>query len=167
MVLPSVDIFIGLIFLVGIGYGFMIKRDKTIATLCSIYMGLVIASSFSQTVFDFFNGNKTIGNSLWIRSNASVSTIAIIIFLLSVILISNAINSSHSKSNEVSPIEIVVYSALSVALIISSVLGFLPDAVRNHYIEISKTAMIINNLKTVIIVIPPIALIFMNLKKDK
>ena len=163
--LPSVDVFIGLIFIVGMGYGFLIKREKAITTLCSIYIGLVIASSFSQTIFDFFNGNKTIGHSVWIKSNASVSTIAIVIFLLSILLISGAINSSNSRSGDISPIEVLIYSALSVALILSSIMGFLPEASRNRYIEVSKMAKYLYDLKTLIIVLPPLALILLNWRK--
>lgn len=165
MQLPSVDIFIGLIFLVGIGYGFLLKRDKAITTLCSVYIGLVIASSFSQTIFEFFNGNKTIGNSVWIRSNASVTTIAIVVFLLSIVLISGAINSSNSRSGEISPVEVIIYSALTVALMLSSILGFLPEGTRNHYLEISRAAQYLYNLKTLIIILPPLALILLNWRK--
>jgi len=165
MQLPSVDVFIALIFLVGIGYGFLLKREKAITTLCSVYIGLVIASSFSQTIFDFFNGDKTIGGSVWIKSNASLSTISIIVFLLSILLISGAINSSNSKSGDISPIEVFFYSALTVALILSSVLGFLPEEVRNHYTEISRGAGYLYNFRTLIIVLPPLTLILLNWKK--
>ena len=91
--LPSVDIFIGLAFVLGIAYGFILKRDKTITTLCSVYIGLVISSSFSDYVYHFFNGNTTIANQIWIRSNASLSTISIVIFLLCIVFISGSINS--------------------------------------------------------------------------
>lgn len=165
MQLPSVDVFIALIFLVGIGYGFLLKKEKAITTLCSVYIGLVIASGFSQTIFDFFNGNKTIGGSVWIRSNASISTISIIVFLLSIFLISGAINSSNSRSSEISPVEVFIYSSLSVALILSSILGFLPEETRNGYIGISKTAGLLFQFKTLIVVLPPLSLILLNWKK--
>jgi len=163
--LPSVDIFIGLFFLVGIAYGFLLQREKTITTLVSVYMGIVIATSFSQSVFEFFNGNKVIAGQIWIRSNASTSTIAIILFLLSTFLVSGAINSKSKRSDDLSLFEVIVYSGLMVALILSSILGFLPTVSRAHYIEISQAAKYLWNFRTLFVLLPPILLILLNWKK--
>lgn len=165
MQLPSADIFIGLIFLVGIGYGFILRRDKAITTLCSVYVGLVIASSFSETLYAFFNGNATIANQLWIRSNASVSTIAIALLLISIFFISGAINSSSNRSGDISPFEVIIYSGLTMALIISSVLNFLPPDSRNHYIEISRASKILLHYRTLIVIAAPLMLVFLNLRR--
>ena len=165
MPLPSVDIFIGLLFIVGIGYGFILRRDKTITTLCSVYVGLVIASSFSETVFKFFNGNATIANQIWIRSNASVPTISIVLFLLCIFLISGSIHSSGSRSGDISPIEVFIYSSLTIALIIASVLNFLPEATRNSYLDSSRFASTIFNLRPLIIIAAPIILVVLNFRK--
>lgn len=165
MQLPSIDVFIGLIFLFGIGYGFILQRDRTITYLCSVYIGIVIASNFSQNVFDFFNGNKVIANQLWIRSNLSLSTISIAILLISVFFVSGAINSQNKKAAEISATEVLVYSALTVALVISSVLGFLPEAQRNGYLDSSKIASIIYSYRNLLIVVPPIMLIILNWRR--
>jgi len=168
MQLPSVDVFIGLFFLVGIAYGFILQREKTITTLISVYIGLVVASSFSGTVFDFFNGNKVIANQIWIRGNASNSSIAIIIFLLTIILVSGAINSKTKKSDgQLSLVEVLVYSFLMMALILSSVLSFMPEATRSHYIEISIAAKYLWSLRTLFVVTPPIMLIVLNWRKKE
>lgn len=164
MPLPTWDVFIGLAFFVGIGYGFILRRDKTITTLCSVYIGLVIATYFSGAVFEFFNGNKIIANQLWIRSSLSLSTISIILFLLAIIFVSGAINSSNSRSGDISLFEVLVYSALMIALIISSILGFLPEESRNHYLEASRLARILYNMRTLLIITPPISLIALNLR---
>ena len=165
--LPSVDIFIGLFFLVGIAYGFLLQREKTITTLVSVYMGIVIATSFSQAVFEFFNGNKVIAGQIWIRSNASTSTIAIVLFLLSTFLVSGAINSKSKRSDDLSLFEVIIYSFLMVALILSSILGFLPEASRNHYLAISQAAHYLWNFRTFFVMLPPILLIILNWKKKE
>jgi hypothetical protein len=167
MQLPSVDVFIGLFFLVGIAYGFLLQREKTITTLCSIYMGLVIANSFSKTLYDFFNGNSTIANQVWIRGNASISTISIVLFLLSIILISASINSRNKKSDEISLLEVIVYSFLMVALILSSILGFLPELTRIHYREVSQAAEILWDYRTLFVLAPPVMLVVLNWKKKE
>jgi len=167
MQLPSVDVFIGLFFLVGIAYSFILQRQRTITTLCSIYMGIVIASSFSKTIFDFFNGNTVIANQIWIKGNASTSTISIVLFFASILFVSGAINSQSKKSDEISVIEVIVYSALMIALMLSTVLGFLPEATRNHYIEVSVVSKYIYSLRTLIVVAPPLMLVLLSWKKKK
>jgi hypothetical protein len=163
--LPSVDIFIGLAYILGITYGFVLKRDKTITTLCSVYVGLVIASSFSETVYKFFNGNATIANQIWIRSNASLSTISIVLLLLSIVFVSGAINSTTNRSSDISAIEVVIYSAFTISLIISSVLYFLPLETRNHFVEISKAAKYLYNYRTLIVIGAPLMIILLGLRK--
>lgn len=168
MQLPSWDVFIGLAFLFGIAYGFILQREKIIATLCSIYVGIVIASTFSNTVFDFFNGNKVIANQIWIRSNASVSTIAIALFVISIIAVAGALNSrSSEKSGDISAIEIFVYSVLMMGLFIATIIGFLPAATTKHALEISKAVKYIIMLKTFLIVAPPVVLVLFGWKKKK
>ena len=166
MQLPSWDVFIGLAFLFGIAYGFILQREKIIATLCSVYVGMVIASTFSQTIFDFFNGNKVIANQIWIKSNASVSTIAIVLFFITIIAVAGALNSrSGGKNGEISMIEIFMYSSMMIALVIASVLGFMPEAVQAHAIQVSKAAAIIFQIKTFLIVSPPIILVIFGWRK--
>ncbi len=169
MQLPSVDIFIGLAFLLGIAYGFILKREKTITALCSVYVGLVIASTFSDQVFKFFNGNAIVANSIWIRSNASLSTISIVLFLLSIFFISGAISShtNSSKNNEVSPMEVIIYMAFTMALIISSILIFLPEATTNNYIATSTTAKILLNYRTFWVIGAPVMIVLLNIRSGK
>lgn len=165
MQLPSVDIFIGLAFVLGIAYGFILKRDKTITTLCSVYIGLVIASSFSESLFNFFNGNSTVANQVWIRSNASLSTISIALFLLCILFISGAINSTSSRGSDISPLEVIIFSAFTMALIISSILGFLPESTRTHYFEVSKAARTLFQYKVWIVLGAPLTIIVLNFRR--
>jgi hypothetical protein len=165
MPIPTWDVFIGLAFLVGVAYSFLLRREKAITTLCSVYIGMVIASSFSETVYKFFNGNATIANSVWIKSNASVSTIAIVLFLLSIFLISGAIISSASKAGDVSPVEVIVYGILTVALIVSSILGFLAPETRTHIMDASRVAKILYNERTLIVVAAPLILVLLNMRR--
>lgn len=165
MHLPSVDIFIGLAFLVGIAYGFVLKRDKVITLLCSVYIGIVVSSSFAETVFRFFNGNATIANQIWIKSNASLSTISIAIFLISVFFISGAINSSTNRSSDVSPLECVFFGAFFMALTISTVLFYLPAETTKHYMEVSWAARFLLNYRTLLIIAAPLTIIILNFRR--
>ncbi len=159
MHLPSVDVFIGLFFLFGVAYGLLFQREKIITTLCSVYVGIVVAENFSGTVFQFFNGNKVVANQLWIKSNASVSTVSIVLFLTTILLISSAISVRRRSDVNNSSLDNVLYSVLAVALVLSSVLTFLPDASRSHFMDVSAIARYLYNFKTLLVVLPPIVLV--------
>ncbi|MEI6498840.1 MAG: hypothetical protein WCO23_02670 [bacterium] len=163
--LPSWDIFIGLSLLVGIGYGFILRRDKAITFLCSVYIGMVIAATFSKDLYNFFQGDAVIANQIWIRSNTPLSTISIVLFLAAIVLVSGAISFSNSHKSEISPIEVIVYSALSIALIITSVIGFLPPETQKHCLEVSNIARIMIEFKSALVIAGPAALIILNFRR--
>jgi len=165
MPLPTWDIFIGFAFVAGIAYGFILRREKTIITLCATYIGIVVATYFSKNVFDFFNGNKLFAGQVWIHSNASLSTVTIALFLLTIAGVSGAVISSSNKAGDVSPLEVIIYSALNMALIITIVLGFLPDEARMKYVETSKLASLVFHLRIWWVVLPPLALIILNFRR--
>lgn len=163
--IPSWDVFIGLTFVLGVAYGFILKREKTITVLCSTYIAMVMASGFTEYVFQFFQGNKVIGNQVWIKSNVSQSTIAIALFLIVIFFVSGAIISASSSSGDLSPVEVIIYTALTMALIISTIIGFLPEVSRNNIIASSKVASIIYNFRTLWIIAPPISLVILNFRR--
>lgn len=165
MHLPTWDVFIGLAFILGIAYGFILRREKTITTLCSTYIGIVIATNFSQYLFEVFNGNKFIANQIWIRSNASLSTVSIATLLVSSFLIAGAINSTNSKAGDISPFEVLVYSALNIALLTATIIGFLPATNQAAILASSHTANIIYSFRTAWVILPPLALIFLNFRR--
>lgn len=141
---PSWDLFIGLFFIVMIGYGFVLQRDKVIVTLLSIYVGLVIASGFTGSIQGFFAGEQTIANSLFIRSDASPFAIQTAIFGLVIVLISAKSGlTGKSTRGVLSPIELITYSALNAALILSIIFGFMDETSRTSIIESSKLGALV------------------------
>jgi len=165
MPLPTWDVFIGLAFVLGIAYGFILRREKTITALCSTYIGIVIATNFSEYLYEVFNGNKFIADQIWIRSNASLATVSIITLLVSSFLIAGAINSTQSKPGDISPFEVFIYSALNIALLTAMVIGFLPEASREGILATSKMASTVYNLRTAWVILPPLALVILNFRR--
>lgn len=163
--IPSWDVFIGLTLVLGIAYGFILKREKTITILCSTYIAMVMAGSFADYIFQFFQGNKVIANQVWVQGNLSESTVAIGLFLIVLVFVSGAINSSSSTSGDLSPIEVIIYMAFTMALVISTILGFLPEANRTGILATSKVANIVYNFRTLWIIAPPISLVILNFRR--
>lgn len=163
--LPSWDILIALTFILGVAYGFILKREKVITILSSIYIAIVMTTSFTEYIFQFFQGNKVIANSVFIKGNMSTGTVAIVLFLLVIFFVSGAINTASSRSGDTSAIEVIVYMALSMALIISSILGFLPEATRTAMMSTSRVASIVYGMRTLWIIAPPISLVILNFRR--
>ena len=163
--IPSWDVFIALTFVLGVAYGFILKREKVITILSSVYIAIVMATSFTEYVFQFFQGNKVIANQVWVKGNVSSGTVAIALFLLVIFFVSGAINASSTKSGDTSAFEVIIYMALSMALIISTILGFLPEATRATIMGTSRVASIIYGFRTLWIIAPPITLVILNFRR--
>src|SRR6476661_277846 len=132
--LPSWDLFITLFFIIGLAYGFILQRDRIVATLMSVYAALVVSQLLVDPVGQFFQGDKTIFNQIWIRSNTSPFTIHLALFVGIIVLLSAKGGMVGTKGRGVmSHAEVLVYSALTTALIVSSIFSFMPDPTRSAY----------------------------------
>jgi hypothetical protein len=137
--LPSWDLFIGLFFIIGLAYGFILQRDKIVATLMASYAALVVSDLLVEPIGQFFQGDKTLFNQIWIRSNTSPFSIHLAIFILIIVVLSAKGGLSGSKGRGVmSHFEVLLYSALTTALIVSSIFSFLPEATRDAYVASSR-----------------------------
>ena len=130
---PSWDLFLAIFFIVSIGYSFVLQRDKVIVTLLSIYAGIVIAQMLGGPLQQFFNGDKTVANQLFIRANTNPFSIQSGLFLLTTILLAVrsglGSRSSSSSRGALSPFELGLFSFLNSALILAAVFSFMtPDA---------------------------------------
>lgn len=163
--IPSWDVFIGLAVVLAVAYGFILKREKTITVLCSTYIAIVMSASFTEYVFQFFQGNKVIANQIWVKGNMSESTVAIALFLIVLFFVSGAINSSSSSSGDLSPFEVIVYTTLTVALVVSTIIGYLPEEARNNILGASKVGSVIYSMKTLWVIAPPISLVILNFRR--
>lgn len=137
--LPSWDLFITLFFIIGLAYGFILQRDRIVATLMSVYAGLVVSELLVEPIGQFFQGDKTLFNQIWIRSNTSPFSIHLAVFILIIVLLSAKGGIVGTKGRGVmSHIEVLIYSALSTVLIVSSIFSFLPEPTQAAYVEGSK-----------------------------
>ena len=51
---PSWDLAIAVFFLIGMTFGYILQREKIVATLLSVYVALVVTQIFAGNVFEFF-----------------------------------------------------------------------------------------------------------------
>ncbi len=141
---PSWDLFLAIFFIVSMGYSFVLQRDKVVVTLLAIYAGIVMAQVLGAPLQQFFQGDKTIGNQLFIKANASPFTISAGIFLLTTIMVSirSGMGRGGSAKGTLSAFELGIFSFLNSALILTAVFSFMDPAAREQFAAASRIARI-------------------------
>lgn len=158
--LPTWDLFLTLFFIIGIAYGLILQKDKTILTLISIYVALVVVNALAPTIQSLLTGEETIMGQVFIRSDASPFTVKIILFILIVALVSTKSGLSGEKaSGLLSPIELFAYSFATTALTASSIFNFMPDATKSEFAASSNFANIIIQYNVWWVILPVVLLI--------
>jgi len=157
---PSWDLFLGIFFVVSIGYSFVLQRDKVIVTLLAIYAGIVMANVLGGPLQGFFTGDKTVANQIFIKANANPFSIQAGIFILTTVLLSVRSGlGGRSQSNALSTFELGLFSFLNSALILAAVFSFLPPETKQHFLDTSRIARVIINKEVWWYVAPLIALV--------
>lgn len=155
---PSWDMFIILFFIALSAYGFLLQRDKAVVTMIAIYVGLVLATILVDPVQSFFSGEKAFMNQIFIRSNTNTFTIQIVVFLATIGLISTK-SGIEGRSSGGSMLELVGFSVLNAALIISSILLFMDPAKRETIMAVSKLGKILVTYNTWLLILPIVFLV--------
>lgn len=157
---PSWDLAIVVFFLIGIAFGYILQREKIIATLLSVYVALVVTQVFSGNVLSFFQGDKTLFSQVWIQSGSSPFTVRVVIFMAVIMLLSAKGGISGSKAKGIfSPIEIIGFSFLTTGLILSSIFYFMPPESRDAFMAASRMANLVIKYYLWWVVVPVAALI--------
>lgn len=117
-----------------------------IVTLLAIYAGIVIAGVLGGPLQQFFNGDKTVANQLFIRANASPFSIQSGLFLLTTILMSvrsGLGGRSSSGRGALSAFELGLFSFLNSALVLAAVFSFMAPEAQADFASHSRLAKLI------------------------
>lgn len=141
---PSWDLFLVIFFIVSIGYSFVLQRDKVVVTLLAIYAGMVMAAVLGGPLQQFFVGDRTIANQLFIRANTSSFSIQSAVFILTTVLVSlrSGIGRNSSGRGTLSTFELGLFSFLNTALIVTAIFSFMDPAAREHFAQTSRIARV-------------------------
>ena len=156
---PSWNLAIAVVFLMGIAFGYILQREKIVATMLSVYVALIVTQATSGSLQAYLEGSKTF-NQFWLNLHASPFTVRVLIFMAVITLLSAKSGVSGGKTKGIlSPIEIVVFSILTTGLILGSVFYFLPVETRDTFAANSKLAALIINYYTWWVILPVVVLV--------
>lgn len=157
---PSWDLAIVVFFMIGIAFGYILQREKIVATMLSVYVALIVTQVFSGNLLSFFQGDKVIFSQIWIKSGSSPFTVRVVLFMAVIMLLSAKGGISSSKAKGIfSPIEIIGFSFLTTALILSSIFYFMPPESRDAFMANSRMATFVIKYYLWWVLLPVIAMI--------
>lgn len=164
---PSWDMFLGIFVVISVVYGFILQRERVLTTLLSIYMALLITNTWWESLYNFFQGDKTLGG-LWIKSGASPFLVQLIMFLGIITLVNAKASVGLSRGGKglLSPFEIIAYSVLNAALMVSAAVSFMPDEMKKGVLEASKFIPKIVQYQTLLLILPILLLIFITSRRS-
>lgn len=129
------------------------------AALLSCYMGMVVVSIWAGPIQEFFAGKKTIANT-WIASDASPSTIKIVLFLLIVVLIASKADISVGRESSFAPLEMILFSLITGILIAGTVFGYLPPETQMNLIAKTRLIHYLKDFYTIWLLAPIVLIVF-------
>lgn len=140
---PSWDLFLIIFLIVSVGYNFVLQRDKVVVTMLAIYAGIVMAGVLGGPLQQFFIGDRTIGNQLFIKANASPFTVQAGVFILTTVLVTvrSGIGRGGSRG-ALSIFELAIYSFLNSTLILTAIFSFMDPSAREQFAMISRIARV-------------------------
>lgn len=165
---PTWDLFIGIFFIIGVSYGFILQREKIIVTLVTVYVSLLTTQVLMPIFQQFFAGDKTLFNSVYLKANASPFAIQTAIFVILIVLLT--VRSGlvgHRARGFLIPLEVLAYSALSSALVLSSILSFMPEESQATLAATSKFARFIIAHETWWLILPVALLIATGIRRGR
>lgn len=165
--LPTWDLFITLFFIIGVAFGFILQRDKVVLTTISIYVALVITQTLAEPVLQFFAGDRAILNQVFIKGINNAFAVQATIFTLVIAIVTTKSGLEGKGSGGIlSPLELLGYSFLNTALIMSSFFFFMTEEARIAFSEGSKLAHFVIGYHTWWTLLPIILLIALGIKKS-
>lgn len=164
---PSWDLFIGLFFIIGFAYGYILQRERVTVTLLSVYVALVVTSVMSPLLEKFFIGDSTIG-SFFIKANLSPFTLKTGVFCAVIMLLSTRAGVVGLRSRSfLSSFEVGAYAFLNSALILSTIILFAPAETRDHLVASSKLASRLMQYATWWVILPAVVMIVSGFQRNR
>lgn len=127
--LPTWDLFITLCFIIGLGYGLILGRQRIIVVLVACYVAYAVALVVGETIYSILSGSTLLSDTIWIKSNISEFGAKALIFGIVAVLLTlkgeiSALPGKFAGGGK-SAIVVVLYGFLTSGLVVSSIISFL------------------------------------------
>ncbi|MCC2631363.1 MAG: hypothetical protein K0S20_62 [Patescibacteria group bacterium] len=140
-------------------YSLLIRKHKALATLVSVYIGYMMASTWGDQVAAFFAGDRVAFSQLWIKVSASPFVVQSLLMIVVTFLVSTFVKLGGKRSRY-SALEVVVYAVATLALLVMFLVSFMPIELREQVLKSSQIVPFIFKYREWILGLPVIAIVF-------
>lgn len=165
---PSWDLFTILFLIITVGYGFLMQRERIVVTMVAAYIGIVFSQLFWQSIAKFFQGDNPLLGKYFIHGNFSQTQIQMALFLGTMFLVATKAGIDAERGEGwLSPLELLIISALTGALILATVVGYLPADAQHTLAEQSRFVTYLVQHHDLWIMAPAIALVALGFRRPR
>ncbi len=160
MVIPGWDFILGIIFVIAIGYGLMLRHNQIRVVLLSTYVAGAVTTELGDTWVSWVQkfGKATAGDA-WQSPSATIIRIALFAIVLVGLTLWGQINTKSGFGGMKSGLLTILFGFFSAGLLVSYIISFLPNSLQNDLYAASDLARKIMDFKIWWVVIPVIIMI--------
>lgn len=152
---------------ISVAYGFLIQRERIIVTMVATYVGIFISDLLGSEVAAFFHGDNPLFGKYFIHANIAEPNIRIALFVLVFFFVGYRSGIDVKGQSWLSPLEMLVLSALTGLLIAITILLYMPGAQQATIAANSHVATVLLAHTKLCIIAPLLALVGLGSLKQK
>jgi hypothetical protein len=149
-----------------LAYCLLIRKQKSLAALVSVYLAYLVTLSWGDWIAGLFFGERVLLNSVWIKSRAAPYMIEIGLYFLLVTLLTLFMKQGGRRSRYALG-ETVLYCVLATAFATMAVVSLLPAEVRTTVIAGSKLVPYVYNYREWAVLAPVLVMVFFGITRDE
>lgn len=156
------DLLISVFFIMGISYGFILQREKILATMLAVYVGWAVANVWSKPIFGLLTGKTVLMDQLWFKTDLTLFHVQVGVFVLIVVLLAlkgDFADITRRIGGSSSPLIVFAYSFLNAGLVLSIIFSFMGPKAMRYLASSSHLAELVIDYKNWWIVAPAIIMI--------
>jgi hypothetical protein len=146
----------------GISYGFILQREKILATILAVYVAWAVANVWAKPIFGLLTGKTMLAGQLWFRTDLTLFHVQVGLFVVIVVLLAlkgDFADITRRIGGSSSPIIVFLYSFLNAGLVLSIIFSFMGPRAMNYLSHISHLANLVIDYKNWWIVAPAVIMI--------
>lgn len=156
------DLLITVFFLMGISYGFILQREKILATILAVYVGFAVSNVWAKPVFGLLTGKTVLMDQLWFKTDLTLFHVKVGVFVAIVVLLAlkgDFADITKRIGGSSSPIIVFAYSFLNAGLALSVIFSFMGPGAMRYLAHSSHLADLVITYKNWWVVAPAIVMI--------
>lgn len=156
------DLLISIFFIMGISYGFILQREKILATILAVYVGWAVSNVWAKPIYGLLTGKTLVFDQLWFKTDLTLFHVKVGLFVIIVVLLAlkgDFADITRRIGGSSSPLIVFLYSFLNAGLALSIIFSFMGPKAMVYLSNVSHLAELVIDYKNWWIVAPAVVMI--------